>query len=45
MRLFDVEFNGHIIIEAENAEDACKRAEVIMDKSSAYVYIENAEVY
>lgn len=43
--LFDVEFNGHIIVTADNAEDACRRAEEIMDKSGAYVYIENAEVY
>ena len=45
MKLFDVEFNGHIVVEAESAEDACEKAQAIMDKSEAYVYIENAEVY
>ena len=44
-RQFDVEFNGHIIIDATTADEACQIAEAIMDKSGAYVYIENAEVY
>ena len=43
--IYDVEFNGHILIEADTPEQACDKAGVIMDKSGAYVYIENAEVY
>jgi hypothetical protein len=43
--MYDVEFNGHIIVEANSPDDACSIAEKIMDKSGAYVYIENAEVY
>jgi len=43
--LYDVEFNGHIVVEANSADDACDIAGKIMDKSGAYVYIENAEVY
>lgn len=43
--LYDVEFNGHIIVEANSKYEACEKAGVIMDKSGAHVYIENAEVY
>ena len=44
-RQFDVEFNGHIVIDAESEEEACNTAQAILDKSGAYIYIENAEVY
>ena len=43
--LYDVEFNGHIVVEANDPDEACDIASGIMDKSGAYVYIENAEVY
>jgi hypothetical protein len=43
--MYDVEFNGHIVIEADTPDEACDKAQDIMDKSGAYVYIENAEVY
>jgi hypothetical protein len=43
--LYDVEFNGHIIVEAEDIDSALQKASDTLDKSGAYIYIENAEVY
>ena len=40
--LYDVGFNGHIFVEADTPEQACDKALDIMDRSGAYVYIENA---
>ena len=40
--LYTVEFNGHVFVEAETPEKACDKAQEIMDRSEAYVYVENA---
>lgn len=40
--LYDVGFNGHIFVEADTPEQACDKALDIMDRSGAYVYIEDA---
>lgn len=43
--IYTVEFNGHIIIEADTPEAACNKAQSILDSTDAYIYVENAEVY
>ena len=42
---YDVEFSGHIVVEADSPDDARKIAQEIMDRSGAYVYAEGVEVY
>ena len=43
--LFDVEFTGHIIVEADSLNNARAIAQKVMDKSEGYVYVGNAEEY
>ena len=45
MKKFDVEFNGHIIVEANSPDEACDIAQKILDDTEAYCYVENAEIY
>lgn len=42
---YDVEFTGHIVVDADSPDDARRIAQAIMDKSGAYVYVEGVEVY
>ena len=40
--LYSVEFSGHVFVEAETPDKALGIALEIMDRSEAYVYVENA---
>ena len=43
--MFDVEFSGHVVVEAASAEDALRVAQQLMDSSGAYVYVSEAAPY
>lgn len=43
--LYDVYFNGHIVVDGDSLQDAINKAASIMDKSGAWVEIEDGEEY